>query len=116
MGKKTVQTLADLALLATISPLPVSRALNHRPLLPAMTTARMQAIAWAYHFRSNVPIRNRWPCQSPPIAFNHLLLTTIRQTSALAGHLLAPNLMQHIQTGVVTNVITPVELVKRESA
>jgi DNA-binding LacI/PurR family transcriptional regulator len=49
-------------------------------------------------------------------AYNTLPLTTIRQNIALAGNLLAQNLIQFIQTGVVTNVITPVELVIRESA
>lgn len=49
-------------------------------------------------------------------AYNTLPLTTIRQNIALAGKLLAQNLIQMIQTGVVTNVITPVELVIRESA
>lgn len=48
--------------------------------------------------------------------YNSLPLTTIRQNISLAGRLLAQNLIQHIQTGVVTNVSTPVELVIRESA
>lgn len=48
--------------------------------------------------------------------YNNLPLTTIRQNIALAGRLLAQNLVQHIQSGVVTNVSTPVELVIRESA
>ena len=52
-----------------------------------------------------------------PIAmFNNLPLTTIRQNLPLAGQLLARNLIQHIQSGVVTNVTLPVELVVRESA
>jgi len=52
-----------------------------------------------------------------PIAeFNNLPLTTIRQNLQLAGRLLAENLIQHIQTGVITNVTTPVELVIRKSA
>lgn len=49
-------------------------------------------------------------------AYNTLPLTTIRQNIPLAGKLLAQNLIQTIQTGVVTNVIIPVELVIRESA
>ncbi len=49
-------------------------------------------------------------------AYNTLPLTTIRQNIPLAGKLLAQNLIQHIQTGVITNVTTPVELVIRESA
>ena len=48
--------------------------------------------------------------------YNNLPLTTIRQNISLAGRLLAQNLIQYIQTGVVTNVSTPVELVIRESA
>jgi DNA-binding LacI/PurR family transcriptional regulator len=48
--------------------------------------------------------------------YNNLPLTTIRQNIPLAGRLLAQNLIQHIQTGIVTNVITPVELVVRKSA
>ncbi len=48
--------------------------------------------------------------------YNNLPLTTIRQNISLAGRLLAQNLVQYIQSGVVTNVSTPVELVIRESA
>jgi DNA-binding LacI/PurR family transcriptional regulator len=48
--------------------------------------------------------------------YNNLPLTTIRQNVPLAGKLLAQNLVQFIQTGVVTNVTTPVELVIRKSA
>jgi DNA-binding LacI/PurR family transcriptional regulator len=43
-------------------------------------------------------------------------LTTIRQNGPLAGRLLAQNLVQHLQTGVVTNVSIPAELVVRRSA
>jgi DNA-binding LacI/PurR family transcriptional regulator len=42
-------------------------------------------------------------------------LTTIRQNAPLAGRLLAQNLVQHLQTGVVTNVSIPAELVVRKS-
>ncbi|MBN2550257.1 MAG: LacI family DNA-binding transcriptional regulator [Anaerolineales bacterium] len=49
-------------------------------------------------------------------AYNNLPLTTIRQNIPLAGKLLAQNLIQYIQTGVVTNVTLPVELVIRNSA
>ena len=48
--------------------------------------------------------------------YNNLPLTTVRQNIPLAGKLLAQNLIQFIQTGVVTNVIMPVELVVRKSA
>jgi len=43
-------------------------------------------------------------------------LTTVRQDGPLAGRLLAENLIQHIQTGVLTNVSIPAELVLRGSA
>jgi DNA-binding LacI/PurR family transcriptional regulator len=43
-------------------------------------------------------------------------LTTIRQNGPLAGRLLARHLIEHLQTGVVTNVSIPAELVVRESA
>jgi DNA-binding LacI/PurR family transcriptional regulator len=43
-------------------------------------------------------------------------LTTIRQNGPLAGRLLAQNLLQHLETGVVTSVTIPAELVVRESA
>ena len=43
-------------------------------------------------------------------------LTTIRQNIPLAGKLLAQNLIQYLQTQVVTNVSIPVELIVRKSA
>jgi DNA-binding LacI/PurR family transcriptional regulator len=43
-------------------------------------------------------------------------LTTIRQDGPLAGRLLAQNLLQQIETGAVTNVSIPAELVVRRSA
>jgi DNA-binding LacI/PurR family transcriptional regulator len=43
-------------------------------------------------------------------------LTTIRQNGPLAGRLLAENLIQHLRTGVVTNVTIPAEIVIRKSA
>ena len=43
-------------------------------------------------------------------------LTTIRQNVPLAGRLLAQNLIQYLQTGVVTNVTIPVQLIVRKSA
>jgi DNA-binding LacI/PurR family transcriptional regulator len=49
-------------------------------------------------------------------ALNNLPLTTISQNIPMAGRLLAQNLVQYIQTGVVTNVTIPVELVIRKSA
>jgi DNA-binding LacI/PurR family transcriptional regulator len=43
-------------------------------------------------------------------------LTTIRQNISFAGKLLAQNLIDYLQTGMVTNVSIPVELVVRKSA
>jgi DNA-binding LacI/PurR family transcriptional regulator len=43
-------------------------------------------------------------------------LTTIRQNGPLAGQLLARSLVQRLQTGVITNVSIPAELVVRKSA
>ena len=43
-------------------------------------------------------------------------LTTIRQNIPLAGKLLAQNLIEYIQSGMVTNVSIPVELIVRKSA
>ena len=43
-------------------------------------------------------------------------LTTIRQNIPLAGKLLAQNLIEYLQTGMVTNVSIPVELIVRRSA
>jgi len=43
-------------------------------------------------------------------------LTTIRQNLPQAGRILAQNLIQYIQTGIITNVSTPVSLVVRKSA
>ncbi len=42
-------------------------------------------------------------------------LTTIRQNIPLAGKLLAQNLIEYLQTGMVTNVSIPVELIVRKS-
>ena len=43
-------------------------------------------------------------------------LTTIRQNGPLAGRLLADGLIQYLQTGVVSVVSIPAELVVRSSA
>jgi DNA-binding LacI/PurR family transcriptional regulator len=43
-------------------------------------------------------------------------LTTIRQNIPLAGRLLAQNLIDYLQTGMVTHVSIPVELIVRKSA
>jgi DNA-binding LacI/PurR family transcriptional regulator len=43
-------------------------------------------------------------------------LTTVRQNIPLAGKMLAQNLIQYLQTGVVTNMSIPVALVVRKSA
>jgi DNA-binding LacI/PurR family transcriptional regulator len=43
-------------------------------------------------------------------------LTTVRQNIPLAGKVLAQNLIEYLQSGMVTNVSVPVELVVRKSA
>jgi DNA-binding LacI/PurR family transcriptional regulator len=43
-------------------------------------------------------------------------LTTVRQNVSKAGKLLADNLIHYLETGIVSNVTVPVELVKRQSA
>lgn len=43
-------------------------------------------------------------------------LTTVRQNGPLAGRLLAKHLVEHIETGVISNVSIPAELVVRRSA
>jgi DNA-binding LacI/PurR family transcriptional regulator len=47
--------------------------------------------------------------------YNSLPLTTIRRNLPLVGKLLAQNLVAYTQTGVVTLVTTPAELVIRKS-
>lgn len=47
--------------------------------------------------------------------FNNPPLTTISQDLPLVGKLLAQNLIQNIETGVVTNVTIPAKLIIRES-
>ena len=49
-------------------------------------------------------------------ATSHPPLTTVRQNVPEAGRLLARNLIEFLDTGLVTNVTVPVELVVRESA
>ncbi len=49
-------------------------------------------------------------------AVNQPAITTIRQNIPLAGQLLAKNLLQYLQNGLVTNVTLPSELIIRESA
>ncbi len=48
--------------------------------------------------------------------FNSPPLTTVSQNIPLVGELLAKNLIQNIETGVVTNVTIPAKLVVRKSA
>jgi DNA-binding LacI/PurR family transcriptional regulator len=43
-------------------------------------------------------------------------LTTVRQNIPLAGKLLAENLIQYLESGTITHVATPVELIVRKSA
>lgn len=48
--------------------------------------------------------------------FNNPPLTTVSQNLPLVGKLLAQNLIQYIETGIVTNVTIPAKLIVRESA
>jgi len=48
--------------------------------------------------------------------FNNPPLTTVSQNLPLVGKLLAQNLIEYIETGVVTNVTIPAKLIIRESA
>jgi DNA-binding LacI/PurR family transcriptional regulator len=48
--------------------------------------------------------------------FNSPPLTTVSQNLPMAGKLLAQNLIQYLETGVVTNVTIPAKLIVRESA
>jgi DNA-binding LacI/PurR family transcriptional regulator len=48
--------------------------------------------------------------------FSNPPLTTVSQNLSLAGKLLAQNLIQYLDTGIVTNVIIPAKLFVRESA
>jgi Transcriptional regulators len=52
----------------------------------------------------------------PIAAYTSPSLTTVRQDFAAIGKALADNLIQNIKTGAINNVITPVELVIRDSA
>ena len=49
-------------------------------------------------------------------ALNNPSLTTVSQHINQAGRLLAENLLNQLETGVVSNVTLPVDLVKRQSA
>lgn len=48
--------------------------------------------------------------------FTNPPLTTVRQNIPLAGKMLAQNLIQYLETGVVNSVTLPVDLVRRKSA
>jgi DNA-binding LacI/PurR family transcriptional regulator len=69
MSKKTVQTLDDIARLASVSKSTVSRALNDSPLIKQETKERIQAIARQLDFRINAPARNLSLRQSHTVAY-----------------------------------------------
>lgn len=69
MGKKPVQTIADIARLANVSKSTVSRALNDSPLIGDETKERIRAIAREHNFRINAPARRLSLKQSRTIAF-----------------------------------------------
>ena len=69
MTKQNVQTLEDIAQLASVSRSTVSRALNNSPLISQQTKERIQAIAQQHNFRINCPARNLRLRQGQTIAF-----------------------------------------------
>ena len=69
MGKKTVQTITDIAQIAKVSKSTVSRALNDSPLVKAETKEQIRAIARQYNFRLNAPARRLSLKQSYTVAF-----------------------------------------------
>jgi DNA-binding LacI/PurR family transcriptional regulator len=69
MSKKTVQTLEDIARIASVSKSTVSRALNDSPLIKPETKERIQAIARQLDFRINAPARNLSLRQSHTVAY-----------------------------------------------
>jgi len=68
MGKKTVQTIADIARIAKVSKSTVSRALNDSPLVKEETKEQIRAIARQHKFRLNAPARRLSMKQSYTIA------------------------------------------------
>jgi DNA-binding LacI/PurR family transcriptional regulator len=68
MGKKTVQTITDIARIANVSKSTVSRALNDSPLVKEETKEQIRAIAREHNFRLNAPARRLSLKQSYTIA------------------------------------------------
>ena len=69
MGKKSVQTISDIAKLAGVSKSTVSRALNDSSLISQETRERIQSIARQHNFQINAPARQLSLQQSHTIAF-----------------------------------------------
>lgn len=69
MGKKTVQTITDIAQIAKVSKSTVSRALNDSPLVKEETKQQIRAIARQHNFRLNAPARRLSLKQSSTVAF-----------------------------------------------
>lgn len=69
MTKKTVQTIEDIARLASVSKSTVSRALNNSPLITLETRERIQELAREHNFRINAPARNLSMRQSHTLGF-----------------------------------------------
>lgn len=98
------------------------RLLAQAPDIDALVTASdLMAIAAMAKLR---PSGRRVPEDVAVVGFDDLSiaqfssppLTTIRQDLPLAGRMLAQNLIQYLETGIVNNVTLPVSLVVRESA
>jgi DNA-binding LacI/PurR family transcriptional regulator len=69
MGKKTVQTIEDIARLADVSKSTVSRALNDSPLIGVETKERIRSIAREHNFEIHVAARRLSTKESYTIAF-----------------------------------------------
>ncbi len=69
MGKKSVQTISDIARIAQVSKSTVSRALNDSPLVKDETKEQIRAIARQHNFRLNAPARRLSLKQSNTVAF-----------------------------------------------
>jgi DNA-binding LacI/PurR family transcriptional regulator len=69
MGRKSIQTIDDIARIANVSKSTVSRALNDSPLVKQETKEQIRNIAQQHNFRLNAPARRLSLKQSYTIAF-----------------------------------------------
>lgn len=69
MREKSVQTIADIARICSVSKSTVSRALNDSSLISTKTKERVRAVAKKYNFQINIPARRLSLQRSHTIAF-----------------------------------------------